>query len=147
MNKDEIFNHFGIYQIGNIIYIGKFSRNKKFSKEDVYYPSKIGKIIFIDSGNFFQGEISRQSFNDFGEFLIQPVILSNKGDTKSAHYLGEFKNQTPNVIIIENYNDETIFEGLYNEKGKVIGKMLFSEGAIYEGEFKDNFYDGYVSIN
>lgn len=145
-SKEDLVNYFGIASNENeYIYLGKFARNKKCADEDLYFPSKIGKIIFLKTGNFFQGEISRQAFNGYGEFFINHA--QKLKDHRFAYFIGEFKKQVSHGYVIENYNDEAVYEGYSEDGQKVLGRMYFSEGIVYEGEFQDNFFDGYVRLS
>lgn len=123
--------HFGIQLYEDeSMYIGNFSEKNK-----VLSPDDYGRIIH-SGGEIYGGEIRNSRVSGFGIF----------NNSSSAEYLGEWKEESQKGYGIETWIEDGKFEGLIENGKKVIGTYSWKDGSYYEGEFKDNNFNGYVSI-
>ena len=97
---------------------------------------KVGKYgLFLDAlGNYYLGDLCNGKSEGKGEMLVKDKMK----------YVGDFFNDVPNGNgILENYEDNTVYEGQV-ENGIKNGKgiLKYSDGTKYKGDFKDDKFDG-----
>jgi len=148
--KDGKPNGFGklITQDSNVLYEGYF-------KDGMYHGN--GRHFRRDTDNYFEGEYSNDSLKK-GIWMFHEEDL---GDGP-AFYVGEIENQLPwgqgkMITEVGSYegvwkgkvvtkgtlvNEDFIYEGGFHEtiawKMEGFGKIINSDGLIFEGKFKDS---------
>jgi hypothetical protein len=98
---------------------GLFRNEKKFG---------IGKITFIPSGDFYEGNFDDDLMNGKGEYVWKNGNM----------YEGDFLSGKLNGKGIYHYNDGYSYEGIF-ERGRKFGKGILRKGydIIDEGIYKD----------
>ena len=114
----------------NSTFLGKVNKknNKKYS---------FGVLKWND-GDYYKGIFINDNFNGLGKYFTQ--------STESI-YIGYFKNNQINGFGFEKWKNGSTFTGLYNnQKKQNIGILELNKNLSYEGEFKDNNFNGYGTL-
>ena len=114
----------------NSTFLGMVNKknNKKYS---------FGVLTWND-GDYYKGIFINDNFNGLGKYFTQ--------STESI-YIGYFKNNQINGFGFEKWKNGSTFTGLYNnQKKQNIGILELNKNLSYEGEFKDNNFNGYGTL-
>ena len=130
----------------NDLYKGTWTLEKKFHGYGVYYTSgnkyegfwNFGKLIgearkFYQNKDYFIGTFNENGLNSIGKYY------HNDGTT----YEGNWYKDQPHGKGKEIFADGSRFEGLFENGFKKKGRFTWTDGSYYEGEIKNNFFEGY----
>ena len=130
----------------NDLYIGTWTLEKKFHGYGIFYTSgnkyegfwNFGKLsgesrIFYQNKEYFIGEIVDGILNGYGKYF------HNDGTT----YEGNWLNNQPHGEGKEIFSDGSKFIGEFENGYKKKGKFTWTDGSFYDGEIKDNVFEGY----
>ena len=125
----------------NNLYLSKLSNenstflgmvNKKNNKKYSF------GVLKWNDGDYYKGIFINDNFNGLGKYFTQ--------STESI-YIGYFKNNQINGFGFEKWKNGSTFTGLYNnQKKQNIGILELNKNLSYEGEFKDNNFNGYGTL-
>lgn len=95
-------------------------------------------VLKWNDGDYYKGIFINDNFNGLGKYFTQ--------STESI-YIGYFKNNQINGFGFEKWKNGSTFTGLYNnQKKQNIGILELNKNLSYEGEFKDNNFNGYGTL-
>ena len=130
----------------NDLYIGTWTLEKKFLGYGIFYTSgnkyegfwNFGKLsgesrIFYQNKEYYIGDILDGNLNGFGKYF------HNDGTT----YEGNWSNNRPDGTGKEIFSDGSNFVGVFENGYKKKGKFTWTDGSFYDGEIKNNIFEGY----
>jgi hypothetical protein len=130
----------------NDLYIGTWTLEKKFHGYGIHYTCgnkyegfwNFGKLVgearkFFQNNDYYLGTFNEGSLSSFGKYYHKD------GTTYEGNW---FKNQ-PHGEGKEIFVDGSKFEGIFENGYKRKGKFTWIDGSFYDGEIKDNAFDGY----
>ena len=130
----------------NDLYKGTWTLEKKFHGYGIFYTSgnkyegfwNFGKLsgesrIFYQNKEYYIGDILNGNLNGFGKYF------HNDGTT----YEGNWLNNQPHGTGKEIFSDGSKFVGVFEKGYKKKGKFTWTDGSFYDGEIKNNIFEGY----
>lgn len=108
-------------------YVGEFRHNLR---------SGTGKLNF-ENGDSYDGKWKHDQFNGQGTFVDH---LGNK-------YSGHWVNMLQNGDFEDELNDGSKFKGEYEDGKKIEGETTFEDGAVYNGQYKHEKFEGKGEYN
>ena len=120
---EKIFHGYGIFYTSNNKYEGFWNLGKLSGEGRKFYQNKDYYI-----GGFVDGRS-----NGFGKYFHSDGTI----------YEGNWLNDQPNGNGKETFNDGSKFDGIFENGFKKKGKFTWVDGSFYDGEIKNNYFEGY----
>jgi hypothetical protein len=130
----------------NDLYIGTWTLEKIFNGYGVFYSSgnkyegfwNFGKLSgearkFCHNKDYYIGEFVNGQSNGYGKYYHSDGTI----------YEGNWLNDYPHGTGKENFNDGSKFVGIFENGHKKKGKFTWIDGSFYDGEIKNNYFEGY----
>ena len=130
----------------NDLYIGTWTLEKKFHGYGIFYTSGnkyegfwiFGKLsgesrIFYQNKDYYVGDVVDGNSNGFGKYYHNDGTI----------YEGNWLNNQPHGEGKEIFNDGSKFVGIFEKGYKKKGKFTWVDGSFYDGEIKNNKFEGY----
>ena len=139
-----------------LIYMDKYKNNNLYkgtwTLEKVFH----GFGTFYVSGNKYEGFWNFGKFNGECRYFLYNrdyfigIFIDGQAQGKGKYYHndgtiyeGEFKNDQPSGLGKEIFVDGSIFEGTFENGIKKKGMFKWKDGSYYNGEIKNNLFEGY----
>lgn len=130
----------------NDLYIGTWTLEKKFHGYGIFYSSgdkyegfwNFGKLNgegrkFYQNMDYYIGEFEEGKSSGFGKYFHSDGTI----------YEGNWLNDQPHGNGKEIFSDGSKFIGSFYNGYKKKGKFIWIDGSFYDGEIKNNYFDGY----
>ena len=130
----------------NDLYVGTWTLEKKFLGYGIFYFSgnkyegfwNLGKLYgegrkFYENKDYYIGNLVDGCSNGFGKYYHSDGTI----------YEGNWQNDQPHGSGKELFTDGSKFVGIFEKGSKKSGKFTWVDGACYDGEIKNNFFEGY----
>ena len=130
----------------NDLYVGTWTLEKKFHGYGIFYTSgnkyegfwNFGKLSgegrkFYQNKDYYLGEFVEGRSNGFGKYY----------HTDGTVYEGNWLNDQPHGSGKEVFSDGSKFIGTFENGNKRKGKFTWVDGSYYDGEIKNNVFEGY----
>ena len=130
----------------NDLYIGTWTLEKKFHGYGIFYSSgdkfegfwNLGKLTgegrkFCQNKDYYIGEFLEGKSSGFGKYYHSDGTI----------YEGNWLNDQPHGNGKETFSDGSKFIGSFYNGYKKKGKFIWIDGSFYDGEIKNNYFDGY----
>ena len=127
------------------LYIGTWTLEKKFLGYGIYYIEgnkyegfwNFGKLdgecqYFLKNRDYFIGSFRNGQANGYGNYYHNDGTI----------YEGNWVDDRPNGNGKELFGDGSLFEGVFENGFKKLGKFKWVDGSFYEGEIKNNTFEG-----
>ena len=139
-----------------LIYIDKYKNNNLYKGTWTLEKIFHGYGIFYVSGNKYEGFWNFGKLTGECRYFLQnnDYFIGNfndgqaEGNGKYFHndgtiYEGEWLNDQPSGKGKEMFVDGSMFDGIFENGVKKKGIFKWNDGSYYEGEIKNNVFDGY----
>jgi hypothetical protein len=139
----------------------EYFENVRFDGEFLYYKS----LVKYNYGKQYEGEFKNRDFHGKGTFIYENgdkyvgdwkdnrrygdgTMIYKNGDTYKGDWVNDKRHGQGKMVFYprETNSYAVTYEGDWKDNGLSFGKIVFTNGVTYQGNFINNQFDGFGTI-